>query len=131
MRDKITSVVIVLGLSILFGIAIMRIGLANAILPMNKIADPMVCGDEQLVVKQYASTTGRETITAYCVNADTDVRRVVTNKLNYVTSKIQTNAGVIFGLVLFVVAMIFLNRAARKRNIPFNELFNLMTHKGG
>ena len=118
------------GLSILLGVAIMRIGLANVILPMNKIAGPMVCGDEQLVIKQYASTSGQETITAYCVSADTDARRVVTDKLNYVISKIQTNAGVVFGLILFVLARIFLNRTARKRNISFDELFKLMTTKG-
>jgi hypothetical protein len=131
MVDKIARIVLVLGLSILLSVAIMRTGLANVILPMNKIAGPMVCGDEQLVIKQYASISGQETITAYCVSADTDVRRVVTDKLNYVTSKIQTNVGVIFGLLLFGVVMIFLNRAARKRNISFDELFKLMTTMGG
>lgn len=131
MIDKIARIVIMFGLSILLGVAIMRIGLANMILPMNKIAGPMVCGDEQLVIKQYASISGQETITAYCVSADTDARRVVTDKLNYVISKIQTNAGVVFGLILFVLAMIFLNRTARKRNISFDELFKLMAHKGG
>ncbi len=127
MKDKIIPVLMVLGLSMFCVIVVLAIGLGSWITPINRIAGPIVCGNQQLTIEQnnYRYLPGERTtiITAYCVDKQTGAKQDVTAMLTDVTTKIQLTSGTIYGLILFVLAMLFLNWAAHSLNKSFAELF--------
>ena len=127
MKDKIIPVLMVLGLSMFCGIVVISMGLGGVITPLNQIGGLIVCGDQQLQIEQntyaYIPGEGTTTITAYCVDEQTNAKQEVTRELNDVTTKLQIVTGIIFGLIIFVLSMLFLNWAARRLNKSFAELF--------
>ncbi len=120
MKDKIIPILMVLGLSMFCGIIVIAIGIGSMFVSVNKIAAPLVCGNRQLRIDQqdYSYHPGERTITitSYCVDAQTGAEQDVSTQLHIV-------AGVMYGLIVFALMMIFLKWAARRLNISFEEMF--------
>jgi hypothetical protein len=127
MKDKLIPILMVFGLSMFCGILIVGIGLGSVLIPLDGIGSSVVCGDRDLQLERntYTYIPGQETtiITAYCVNEQTGSREEVTEELYNVTEKIRVANGVISGILFFFLGMWFLRWAARRLNIPFEELF--------
>jgi len=126
MKDKIMPILIVLGIGMFCGFVVIAPGLGTLISPLNRIAGPIVCGDQKLLIEKDSSVyiQGEQTtlVTAYCVNTD-DAKQDVSNELIKVISRLQLITGFISGLIVFALGMLFLIWAARRLNIPFEQLF--------
>jgi hypothetical protein len=127
MKDKIIPVLMVFGFSMFCGIVVISMGLGGVFTPLNQIGGPIVCGNKQVKIERntYSYRPGELfiSITAYCVNKQTGKQQNVTDELQDVTGKLQIVTGIISGLVVFFLAMLFLNWAARRLNIPFEKMF--------
>ena len=127
MKDKIIPVLMVFGLSMFCGIVGIAIGLGSMFIPLNQIAAPMVCGDQQVKIEQntrsYLPGEVFTSITAYCVNEQTGERKDVTSAVQDITTKLQISSGIVYGLIIFFLSMLFLNWAARRLGKSFEELF--------
>jgi len=101
--------------------------------PLNRIAGPMVCGNQKLEIEKDNSAyiQGEQTtlVTAYCVNTDGE-KQDVSNELIKVISRLQMITGFISGLIMFAFGMLFLVWAARRLNIPFEQLFQPSARRG-
>ncbi len=111
MKGKIITLAIVLGISMFLGIVLISIGLGSAFPSLNKVAASSICGSEHLEITQntysYRPGQGTITITAYCVADQTGARREVTTAL-------QLLSGVMYGFIIFVLAMIGVGCIARR-----------------
>jgi hypothetical protein len=120
MKNKIIPLLMMFGISMFCGIVGISIGIGSVITPLYQVAVPMICGNQQLEINQnsYSYRPGEETvtITAYCVDNKTGVKRDVTNGL-------QVISGAIYGLIIFILAMIGLYWAARRLNKPWEKMF--------
>jgi len=79
MKDKIIPVLIVLGISMFCGFVAIANGLSTLDSPLNRIADPMVCGERSLEIEKDSSAyiQGEQThkVTAYCVDIGTEKKQ--------------------------------------------------------
>jgi DMSO/TMAO reductase YedYZ heme-binding membrane subunit len=57
------------------------------------------------------------------VNEQTGAQLDVTTSVEDITTKLQIASGIIYGLIIFVLSMLFLNWAARRLGKSFEELF--------
>ncbi len=100
MKGYLITGLILLGISMFCGFMVFAVGAGSLFTPLNQIARPFVCGDQQMEVVQhkYSYQPGETTttITAYCVDPQTGQKE---DK----TGLVQLVVGVIFGLVIFVV----------------------------
>jgi len=126
MKDRIVLILIVFGAGMFCGFVGIAPGLGTLSSPLNRIAGPMVCGDQKLAIEKDNSAyiQGEQTtlVTAYCVNTD-GTKQDVSNELIKVISRLQMITGFISGLIVFALGMSFLVWAARRLNIPFEQLF--------
>ncbi len=133
MKDKIIPILMVFGLSMFCGILGVGIGLGSVFVPLNGVGASIVCGQRELKIERqtYSYMPGREytEITAYCVDSQSGDRQEVTAQLYDVTGKLQLANGIIFGLIFFALAMAFLKWAARRLNIPFEDMFKPTARK--
>lgn len=127
MKDKIIPVLMVFGISMFCGIVVVSVGLGSIFLPLNQVGAKFVCGSRELKIEKnsYSYRPGEvtTTITAYCVDAQTNEAEDVTQELYDVTYKLQLVNGLFFGVLFFVSGMIFFRWAAHRLNIPFEDLF--------
>ena len=82
MKNKIIPLLMVLGISMFCGIIVISIGIGSVITPLHQVAGSMICGNQQLNIEQYTYSyrpgEGSVTITAYCVENQTGVKRDIT-----------------------------------------------------
>ncbi|GEM_PF-2285231 len=127
MKDKIIPVLIVLAISLFCGFAVIANQFNTLTSPLNRIAGPSVCGDRNFEIEQnsnvYIPGEGTTLITAYCVDKATGEKQDVSNQVMAEITKLQIVVGVISSLVIFGLAMVFLNWSARRLNVSFAELF--------
>jgi hypothetical protein len=127
MKDKIIPILMVFGLSMFCGIVGISIGLGSLFIPLNQIAASMVCGGQRVKIEQhtrsYLPNEVFTSITAYCVNEQTGEQQDVTSAVEDIATKLQITSGIIYGLIIFVLSMLFLNWAARRLGKSFEELF--------
>lgn len=125
--EKIIPILMALGFSVFCGIVGTVGGLGTLTSPLNRIAGPMVCGERVLEIESDSSVyiQGEEThqITAYCVEEGTGEKQDVSIELSGVIRKLQLVCGVLLGLIVFVLTMLFLSWAARRLGRSFAELF--------
>jgi len=95
--------------------------------PLNFLAEPFVCPNGTLVIERdssaYIQGEQTHTVTANCVDNESYESKDVSNELIKVVGKLQLVVGVIFSLILFALVMAFLHWAARRLNIPLEDLF--------
>lgn len=126
MKDRITLVLIVFGVGMFCGFVGIAPGLGTLTSPLNRIAGPMVCGNQKLEIEKdssaYIQGEGTTRITAYCVNTD-GAKQDVSNELIKVIFRLQMITGFVSGLIVFALGLLFLIWAAHRLNIPFEQLF--------
>jgi hypothetical protein len=125
MKNKVIPLLTVLGISMFCGIVGISIGMGSVITPVNQVVGSIICGKQQLTINQnteyatadyYRPGEGVVTIKAYCVNSQTGVKRDI-------TSTLQIISGTIYGLIIFILAMIRFNWVARRLNKSWEKLF--------
>jgi hypothetical protein len=98
MKDRIFIALIVLGISLFFGFVVIA-GLGSFFPPLNQVAKPIVCGSDVMQVDQhvysYKPGSTSYTITIYCVDSATGIKKDVTNL-------VQPIIGLISSAILFV-----------------------------
>jgi hypothetical protein len=103
LKDNIFIVLVVLGISLFFGFVIIA-GLGSFFPALNQVAKPIVCGSDVMHVDQhvYSFKPGSTsyTITVYCVDATTGVKKDVTNRAQLVIGLISS--GVLFVPLIFL-----------------------------
>jgi DMSO/TMAO reductase YedYZ heme-binding membrane subunit len=86
-----------------------------------------MCGDRQLVIEKDSSAhiQGEQTtlVTAYCVDGQTGDKQDVSKELMSAITRLQMITGVVSGLIVFGLAMVFLQWAARRLNTPWEKMF--------
>ena len=131
--DKIIPLLIMLGFSLFCGFVGIANGLGTLTSPLNRAAGPMVCGDRQLEIEQDNSAyiQGEQTtrITAYCVDGQTGEKQDASNELFGVITKLQIATGILSSLIIFFLAMLFLNWAAHRLNTTCAGLFQPSVRK--
>jgi hypothetical protein len=92
-----------LGVGMFCGIILISVALGSIFPKVNSIARPMVCGNEMLDITQYTAphTPGSVDTTTkdYCIDPATSSKREVTPLIVLV-------AGIIYGLIIFVLLLI-------------------------
>jgi len=125
MKDKTIPILIVLGFSI-FCSLIMILPQRTLTSPLSKLAIPSVCGEGTIEIERisdvYVQGEGTHLVNTYCVNEQGE-KREVSNELFQATSRLQLPAIIVVGLILFGLGMGFFHWAARRLNIPFEDLF--------
>ena len=133
MKDKLIPILMVFGLGMFFGVIVVGFGLGGIFVPLNGLGASIACGGRELQIEKndYAYVPGQETtlVTAYSVDKQAETKEEVTAELYHVTERLRIINGVIFGLIFFGLGMLFLKRAARKLNIPFEDLFKPSARK--
>ncbi len=134
MKDKIIPLLIVLGLSLFCGFIIIAPGLGSLDSHLNRIAAPILCSDRSLQIEKdsyvYIPGEGTHQVTAYCVDLGTGEKQDASKELMQVISKLQIVTGFISGLIVFGLAMAFLQWAARRLNTSWEKLFQPSIHRG-
>ena len=99
---------VVLGASLFCGIVGFGSGLGDIVLPLNQVARPIVCGNQQLQVNPIHFSSGRGedfAIEAYCVDNTTGQR--LGSDRGILVSFVS---GTIYGLIIFGIAAIVIIR---------------------
>ncbi|HEX7621740.1 MAG TPA: hypothetical protein VF359_11165 [Anaerolineales bacterium] len=111
MKDNIIIALVVLGISLFFGFVVIAAGLGNFIPPLNQVAKPIVCGSGELQVVphvySYKPGSTSYTITIYCIDGTTGVKKDVTNLAKSVI-------GLLSSAILFVPILFFVLRGINK-----------------
>jgi hypothetical protein len=127
MKDKLITIVVVLVFGLFCGFVVVAPALDTLDSPLNRIAGPQVCGERSLQIEKDSSAyiQGEQThkVTAYCVDQATGEKQDVSVELISAITKLQVAAGFISALIIFALAMVFLQWAARRLNTPWEKMF--------
>jgi hypothetical protein len=102
MKALIITALIVLGCSMFCGIIIISIGFGAIFPQLDLISAPIVCGPRQLKYTQETTSYRRGESDTYTTNYCVDVE----GKKEDVSGQVLLVAGVMYGLILFVIVMI-------------------------
>ena len=126
MKDKIIPLLVVLAFSLFCGFVVIATGLGSLDSPLNRVAGPGVCGEDQPQIEKDSTAyiQGEQThkVTAYCVSESGDKKDVSVELMRRI-SQLQVVTGFISALVIFGLSLLFLNWAARRLGTSVWELF--------
>jgi hypothetical protein len=109
----------ILIISLLGGFLVSTI-LGTLNLPLNQIATPIVCGDNQLMqtisIPQKTAGTKNSTIQVYCVD-DTTGERLSED----ISTPVTVVTGTIYGLIIFFAALIAMRWNKNMRNKAYKR----------
>jgi hypothetical protein len=118
MKLNLTTALMLLGVSMFCGIIIISIGFGAAFPVIDRVAAPFVCAGRELELEQqtYSYRPGEvtTTVTWYCTNEQTGAREDVSLQTALVS-------GLIYGAVIFVVAVIWWLMANRPGQNPSRQ----------
>jgi hypothetical protein len=102
-KGNIFIFLVVLGISLFFGFVVIA-GLGSFFPALNQVAKPIVCGSDVMQVDQhvysYKPGSTSYTITVYCVDGTTGVKKDVTNLAQLVIGLISS--GTLFVPLIFL-----------------------------
>ncbi|MDR3576492.1 MAG: hypothetical protein P4L50_21715 [Anaerolineaceae bacterium] len=119
MNLKLSKVLMTLVSCLFFGITIGSIGIGAAFPPANLIAGPFVCPNGQMKLvtqsEQPSSVQSITTISWYCVDRTTGAQ----TELGIFPMVLYS--GAIYGIIAFLVSLLFMARSANKNPAPANN----------
>ena len=119
MKKHASNVILLLGLSFFFGYVVFAVGLGSFFPQLNLVAQPFVCGSDELQVDQDITQIrpGEKTFTvgSFCVDS-TGAKRDVTEPVRLVT-------GIIYSFPPLGVMIYFAIDAHKKRKLQEEEYY--------
>ncbi|MFT3890439.1 MAG: hypothetical protein QM730_02295 [Anaerolineales bacterium] len=126
MKEKLITLLMVLAVGLFCGFVVIAPALDTLDSPLNRIAGAQICGERSLEIEKDSSVfiQGEQThqVTAYCVDKAGEKQDMSVELMGAIT-KLQIAAGFISALVIFGLAMLFLQWAARRLNTSWDKLF--------
>lgn len=126
MKSTLYTVLAILGISLFCGVIVISIGFGSIFTELNQVSRPIVCGSNNLQVVQqvshYRPGETSWTISAYCVDVETGVKKDVTLAVQLVT-------GVIYSLIPLAVIIGFMikNRTTPEETISTEKVVTART----